>query len=302
MVKVPTYTEFKKQVVEDRSEQGFVKLYYEDQNLGIFSNQFTTTIFDSIIDTDYLYKELFTDYLALKLGSQKYTSIHWDIYVDERKDGSKITDLGFLCISRNLSSQFFNSLLQISNSKWQSFIKSNGSARKSIGEIHWKKMDWVQHQVALEWLERFFNGPMIFFVYYPQLKSNKSRVDLIHEVVQRLEDDQRVPKRLQREKTTVHVDYDSSDVKDLWKSERLFRLLRVFPWDSKGSPLLQLTDILLNICSYKHKNLTIKNNSSTSNSGLRKIALLEAADNYIKKGRKNIIGYFEDGTTNNIFN
>ena len=67
-------------------------------------------------------------------------------------------------------------------------------------------------------------------------------------LIEHLEADRRVPGRLIRGTSTVHLDIDDSDPANILRELRKsFGLLRAFKWDSKSSLLLQLSDLLLGL-------------------------------------------------------
>ncbi|XDD49690.1 hypothetical protein AB3N59_15035 [Leptospira sp. WS92.C1] len=125
-----------------------------------------------------------------------------------------------------------------------------------IGEIHWSDLNDSKYKVAMKWIESFFNSPMTFFMMYSQKKYTKTRKEIIETVIPLLETNNKIPEGFSRLNTTLHLDYENSDVREIWMLERIFRMLRAYPWDSRGSPLIQLCDILLNVASNVESGVT----------------------------------------------
>jgi hypothetical protein len=101
--------------------------------------------------------------------------------------------------------------------------------------------------VAKEWVTHFLSGPLMFFVYF-RAKEGETKLEAFKRLIEHMEQDNRVPGGLWRKTTTLHLDIDTSDSRTILRElRRSFGLLRAFKWDSKGSLLLQLSDLLLGI-------------------------------------------------------
>jgi hypothetical protein len=163
----------------------------------------------------------------------------WDLFIDETKEGGKLKCLGVLALHAGVAEGIFAQLAKAKNA-----LVSRGN---KVGEIHWKDLGEVEAEVAQEWLSLFLGGPMMFFVVALCMPA-ETKETAVTRVLQALENDSRVPYGLARDRTTIHVDADSSDPPDMLRQLRSrFRLLRAFSWESKGSLLLQLCDLLLGI-------------------------------------------------------
>lgn len=168
----------------------------------------------------------------------------WDLYIDEIKCGGSVKALGVLAFEAGVVEGIYHKLSDAKNR-----LVGKG---KRIGEIHWCDLDGTEVDLAKEWISFFFNGPMMFFAL-ALCEKKEAKIDVVRRIVQALENDPHVPGGLNRGSTTVHLDIDSSDGKFILRSlRRSFGLLRAFSWDSKGSLLLQLSDVLLGIAYADH--------------------------------------------------
>lgn len=164
---------------------------------------------------------------------------------------------------------------------------------KKLGSPHWVEMKEHMDTVATAWLDKFFSGPLMFFVYAPA-RAATSRLDLVTAVIERLERDPRVPYGLERSSTTIHLDYDHQDAQDLdMRLVRDFRLLRAFHWNDRGSPLLQLADLLLGMSSRLHS----PRSPPASDAEARRLGVMASAKaRYVATGGKNmVVAYEPDG-------
>lgn len=165
---------------------------------------------------------------------------HWDLFIDDVKDGGTLKALGALVLHSGIAEGLYFQLCR-------QIAKREGRGR--VGEIHWSALGKIEAAVAKEWISHFLRGPMMFFVLL-RVKSRETKLQAIQRIVQQLEDDERVPGGLNRSSTTVHLDLDDADPPDVLRSlRRKVGLLRAFKWDSRGSLLLQLSDVLLGIAS-----------------------------------------------------
>ena len=163
----------------------------------------------------------------------------WDLFIDETKEGGNLKCLGVLAFHAGVTEGIFSHLAEARNS-----IVSRG---RKVGEIHWKDLGDAEAEVAEKWLLYFLGGPMMFFAA-AFCKPKETKQAALTRVLQTLENDNRVPHGLARARTTIHVDADPSDPRDMLRQLRSrFGLLRAFSWESKGSLLLQLCDLLLGI-------------------------------------------------------
>lgn len=166
---------------------------------------------------------------------------NWDLFGDETKLDGGIAAIGLICLEAGLVSQVMQHLIADRDRIL------NLARQKGTREVHWKDMDQLEADIALEWIDRYFRTPLMFFVYIPSYSIGAGRLELVKNAIARLETDPHVPHGLARSQTTLHLDYDSFDIREFWRLQREFGLLRAFPWDSHGSPLLQLSDVLLGI-------------------------------------------------------
>lgn len=165
--------------------------------------------------------------------------LNYDLFIDEVKDGGKLQELGALVINTDVVEGLYYQLQKAIN-------KREGSEGK-IGEIHWSNLTEIEAKVAKDWLNHFLNGPMMFFVFL-QAKQMETKLKACERLIENLENDSKVPGGMVRSQTTIHLDIDRSDPNDILRNLRkTFGLLRAFKWDSKGSLLLQLSDLLLGI-------------------------------------------------------
>ena len=166
----------------------------------------------------------------------------WDIFGDEQKaaDGGA-SGIGLLIIDAGVVAQFVQALLNEKN-------QLEGSESR-IGSVHWSKLNNREADLACCWLNRFFRDPLMFFVYIPVDVGSQPRLELVKQAIKKLEADPNVPgDGLDRRKTTLHLDYDNKDARELHRQlVREFGLLRAFHWSDRDSVLLQLCDLLLGI-------------------------------------------------------
>ncbi len=168
----------------------------------------------------------------------------WDIFGDEQKaaDG-EATGIGLLVVEAGVVGQLAQALLDEKN-------QLEGSGGR-IGSVHWSDLRDREADLACRWLNRFFQGPLLFFVYIPvdEEIGSQPRLQLVKQAIEQLEADPRVPGGgLDRERTTIHLDYDNKDARELHlQLVRGFGLLRAFHWSDRDSVLLQLSDLLLGI-------------------------------------------------------
>jgi hypothetical protein len=162
-----------------------------------------------------------------------------DCFVDEVKDGGKIIALGVLLMEVGV-------LEGMAHSLHEPIARLEGAGTK-VGELHWAQLGKVDAMVAEEWLRNFFRAPLTFFVLVTKV-GNESKAAMLKRLITVLEADARIRGGFSRTTTTIHFDTDESDPRSLLRDlRRDFGLLRAFKWDSKGSLLLQLSDLLLGI-------------------------------------------------------
>jgi hypothetical protein len=168
----------------------------------------------------------------------------WDVFGDEQKaaDGGA-SGLGLLVVEAGVVCQLAQALLDEKN-------QLEGSGGR-IGSVHWSDLRDRETDLGCSWLNRFFQGPLMFFVYVPVAAqaSSHPRLELVKQAIEQLERDHRVPAGgLHRGRTTLHLDYDNQDARELHlRLVREFGLLRAFHWSDRDSVLLQLADLLLGI-------------------------------------------------------
>lgn len=170
--------------------------------------------------------------------------MHMDCFVDEVKDGGIVTGLGVLLLEAGVTEGLDGQLNR-------PIATAEGSGCK-IGEIHWSDMHEYEANIAKQWLTYFLQGPMMFFVY-AKSRVGESKADTLKRLILTLEADQYFL-GFHRSTTVVHFDTDRADHRGLLRDlRRNFGLLRAFKWNSKGSRLLQLSDLLLGITLYLTK-------------------------------------------------
>lgn len=166
----------------------------------------------------------------------------WDIFGDEKKmpDGSA-KGIGLLVLEAGVVCQFAQ---ELTDEKTR--LQGKGDR---IGSVHWAALKDREADLACRWMDRFFQGPLMFFVYVPVGRKRSTRLDLVRQAIERLEKDPHIPAHgLHRGRTTLHLDYDNQDARELHLQLVLgFGLLRAFHWSDRDSPLLQLTDLLLGV-------------------------------------------------------
>ncbi|MGA2229469.1 MAG: hypothetical protein ABSH22_00955 [Tepidisphaeraceae bacterium] len=165
-----------------------------------------------------------------------------DCFVDETKDpkdGGRVIALGVLIVE--------SGVLESLHRQLENPIDQRAGCGAIVGEIHWREMGDIQAAVAKEWLSVFFSAPCTFFVHCRCLR-DQTKSQTIKRLIESLEADPHVFGGLSRKLTTVHLDFDSADPPGMLEDlRRGFGLLRAFKWDSEGSRLLQLSDILLGV-------------------------------------------------------
>ena len=168
----------------------------------------------------------------------------WDIFGDEQKaaDGGA-SGVGLLVVEAGVVCLLAQRLLSEKN-------QLEGVESK-IGSVHWSKLQDREANLACRWLDVFFQAPLLFFGYIPVDEDVRSqpRLELVKQAIEQLEADSRVPAGgLDRSLTTLHLDYDNGDARELHRQlVRDFGLLRAFHWSDRDSVLLQLSDLLLGI-------------------------------------------------------
>jgi hypothetical protein len=169
---------------------------------------------------------------------------HMDCFVDEVKNGGTVTGLGVLLLEAGVTEGLDGQLNR-------PIAREQGKGHK-IGEIHWSDMGEYEAEVAKQWLTYFLQGPLMFFVH-AKGRAGESKAATLKRLIELLEADPHLP-GFHRSSTVVHFDTDSADPRDLLRDlRRGFGLLRAFKWNSKGSRLLQLSDLLLGIASHLTK-------------------------------------------------
>lgn len=193
----------------------------------------------------------------------------WDIYIDERKDGSRLLALGALILHAGVAERVRLQLRRV-------ISKREGSGCK-IGEIHWSGLSEIEAAVAREWIEIFLSVPMTFFVHM-RVREHETKASASLRLVEYLESETQVPGSLSRTRTTVHLDIDESDsAADLERLRSASGVLRVFRWESKGSLLLQLSDLLLGLAKLDRDSSHELPNGGQSKASLRKWNILDHA-------------------------
>lgn len=223
-------------------------------------------------------------------GTTSCTS--WDIFGDEEKapDG-RASGIGLLCLERDIVCQLAHELLEEKT-------RLQGSGGR-IGSVHWSKLESREATLACRWLDRFFQGPLMFFVFIPAGRDGASqdRLELVKQAIERLESDPRVPAGgLDRGRTTLHLDYDHSDANQLHlRLVRDFGLLRAFHWSDRDSALLQMSDLLLGISKRERSGVVF----GPSQREARKREVFEQATEraryYSGKGKDNWVFCYEPG-------
>lgn len=173
----------------------------------------------------------------------------WDIFVDEHKaaDG-RASGIGLLVVEAGVVDLLSHVFLTEKN-------QLEGSGGK-IGSVHWSNLKDREANLACRWLDRFFNAPLVFFVYIPvgEDVGSQPRLELVKKAITQLEADSRVPAGgLHRSRSVLHLDYDNMDARKLYlQLVREFGLLRAYHWSDRDSVLLQLSDLLLGISEREH--------------------------------------------------
>lgn len=207
---------------------------------------------------------------------------YWEMFVDEQKHKHKFLSIGILVLHKNTLCQLYAQMI-----KTRDRVQNVHGAK--IGEVHWSALNVGKADLACAWLDDFFHAPMAFFAYVPNLDNYESRFDLVAEAVERFESDSCIPSGFDRRHATVHVDYDS-DISMLDNVlSREFGLLRAYPWDSKGSPLLQLSDVLLGIAATESGNAPV--NPESKKGSLRLKIVEHAIEENRRKSKNHVFVY-----------
>ena len=214
----------------------------------------------------------------------------WDIFGDEQKaaDGGA-SAIGLLVVEAGVVCQLAQVLIREKD-------QLEGSA-PGIGSVHWSDLGGREADLACLWINQFLRGPMQFFVYIPAsgIVGSLPRLELVKRAIELLEADRYVPAGgLERARTTLHLDYDNRDAKELHLSlVRNFGLLRAFHWSDRDSVLLQLSDLLLGISEREHS----RRNFGQSNREARKSKVFACAKNkavyYSERGKDNWVYCYE---------
>ena len=208
---------------------------------------------------------------------------NWDLFGDEVKLGGTVSAVGLLAIEAGVVPTLTAHLIRDLD---RVFNDHRDDTRR---EVHWVDLDAVEKRIAEQWISTYYRAPMVFFLFIPSAWTRGNRLDLVRAAIQRLEGDPRVPYGLSRSQTTVHLDYDSFDVNELGRLKREFGLLRAFPWDSHGSPLLQLTDVLLGLSNCLYTGELPKNTAR----GRNKLAVIQTARRQAAAHRRNFLFAYE---------
>lgn len=212
-------------------------------------------------------------------------STSWDIFGDEVKapDGGA-SGIGLLIVEAGVVGLFTQKLLDNKN-------RLEGS-ETGIGSVHWSSLSDRKAKLACCWLNSFFQAPLVFFVYIPVDIGSQSRLELVKQTIEKLEQDIRVPGNgLSRGQTTLHLDYDNSDARFLHQQlVRDFGLLRAYHWSDRDSVLLQLSDLLLGISKRERSGQTF----GSSKGDKRKQRVIEYA-------RERAVFWSEKGKNNWVF-
>jgi hypothetical protein len=204
-------------------------------------------------------------------------AIDWDIFVDEHKDGGRVVAIGALCLEAGVTPNLQDTLV-----KEKSRVENR--LGHGIGEIHWKRLDGGKSDIAVRWMNAFLSGPMMFYVRFDAFRRGSSVVNLTKALVERLERSLAVPGGLERDKTTVHVDYDTANTGHLLASlRRDFGVLRAFKWHSHGSELIQLSDVLLGITLAESNGALPSNHCPVSRAEKHRLKVMEYVRVFAKK-------------------
>lgn len=217
-------------------------------------------------------------------------SANWDIFGDEQKAANgRPSAIGLLCVERGVVCQLAQHLL-VAKSKLQ------GTGR-DVGSPHWRELKERQDELLVRWLDIYFEAPCVFFVYVPSTSAT-SRLDLVAGAIERLEGDSRVLHGLDRKHTTLHLDYDNQDARELdMRLVRRFGLLRAFHWNDRGSPLLQLTDVLLGIAE---RDYTGRGFAKSACEDRRRRVVEHARQVFTRKRRNHVVAYEPSGETRTL--
>ena len=117
-----------------------------------------------------------------------------------------------------------------------------------VGHLHWKAFKERCQRLAPLWLDRFFSGPLMFFLHLPR-PQGMTRLKLVKELVRHLESSPRVRHGFDRRFTSAVLDFDEQDrgrvePELVWR----FGLADARMMNDRSEPLLQLCDVLLGLC------------------------------------------------------
>lgn len=168
----------------------------------------------------------------------------WTLFIDEQKDAGRVVGLGALCVWRDVAPQFRAHLV----ADKATLEKTKGH----VGHLHWSSFKERRELLAPLWLKRFFDGPLMFFLYLPR-PEGAMRIELVKELVLHLERSPRVRCGLDRSWATVVLDFDQQDdgLVETALVDR-FGLQDAYMDDDRDEPLLQLADVLLGMSAESH--------------------------------------------------
>jgi len=223
----------------------------------------------------------------------------WDLFIDEYKDGGKLLGIGAICLEAGVTPNLGQSLVKTKD-------KVQNSIGHKISEIHWTAMDHDRSEVALEWVNLFLSGPLMFHTRLDITSTKDSVGTLVRRLVQILEANPKVKHGLVRGQTTVHLDYDSANTNAvLSRLRRSFGLLRAFQWHSRGSELIQLSDLLLGISVAETSKALPPGHKPQSKKQSFKVKVMEhirnKAKHHAKNQKRNAIVVFSGGSESWLF-
>ena len=214
----------------------------------------------------------------------------WDIFGDEQKaaDGGA-SIIGLLILETSIATQFDQVLRDEKN-------KLEGS-RGKIGSVHWSNLKNYEAKLACRWLNRFFQGPLMFFVCIPVDIGSQPRLALVKQAIEQLEADPQVPVGgLYRNKTTLHLDYDNQDARELHSQlVREFGILRASQGSDRDSVLLQLCDLLLGISERERSGRAFTQSKGDTRRSKVFDYAHERAGHYSARGKNNWVFSYEPG-------
>ena len=226
-----------------------------------------------------------------ELGQHRHDmTASWDIFGDEQKaaDGGA-SGIGLLVVRASVVGQFTQALLDEKN-------QLEGSGGR-IGSVHWSNLGDREADLACRWLNRFFQGPLLFFVYIPvgEDVGSQPRLKLVKQAIEQLEADPCVPAGgLDRGRTTLHLDYDNRDARELHlQLVRGFGLQRAFHWSDHDSVLLQLSDLLLGISERERSGRVCAESRREARKNKVFECAREKADYYSARGKDNWVFCYE---------